>query len=136
MSRTILKNSLKSSLFFVVQGAKKMVFFTSNANVLQSTWSKFMKFLLHIFILVSCKILWLDIKKCSKFFPLCYKNDNFEWNLMKKGLGSSEVDPYQIWTTKWTNGIFKYLRNFRHTNEMMTFRFVQTITSRKKEWLN
>jgi len=37
--------------------------FTLNANFLQSMWSKFLKFIPHIFILVGCKIPWSDVQK-------------------------------------------------------------------------
>jgi len=53
----------------IIQGAKKLVFFTLNTKILQFVQSTFLEFILHIFILVRCKIPWLDVQKkqFSKF---------------------------------------------------------------------
>jgi len=64
------------------------VFFAFNAFILQSMWSKFLKFLPHILTLVYCKIIWLDMHKIggSKYIALCTRNGSFEHCLIKKYL--------------------------------------------------
>jgi hypothetical protein len=47
----------------VLQGKKKALFFNSNAIILQSRWSNFLKFFLHIILIDGSKILHLNHKK-------------------------------------------------------------------------
>jgi hypothetical protein len=46
----------------VLQGVKKAFFFTSNAIILQSMWSTFLKLYPHIILIVWSKILWLNLE--------------------------------------------------------------------------
>jgi len=75
---------------------KNFVFFTLKVDILQFVWSRILKFISHILILVRCKILWLDVlkKQFSIFFTLCYRNGSFECFLAKKGLGPLEVNMF------------------------------------------
>jgi len=61
----------------------KFIFFflTLNTYILQSMWSKFMKFFSYDLIQVKYKILWLDSEKCSYLFIFdkCKKLSNLGW---------------------------------------------------------
>jgi hypothetical protein len=46
-----------------LQGERKAFFFTSNAIILQSMRSIFLRFFPHIILVVQSKILWLNLKK-------------------------------------------------------------------------
>jgi len=62
--------NVQSQKNLVPQCAEKLVFFTLNTVILQSVQSKILDFFSYIFILVRCKILWLDLKKQIQFFLL------------------------------------------------------------------
>jgi hypothetical protein len=54
---------IQSLLTLILQGAKKALFFTLNAIILQSMGSTFLKKIPHITLIVQGKILQLELRK-------------------------------------------------------------------------
>jgi hypothetical protein len=61
-SAKVLSQEDSKFAHLVLHGIKKVIFFTSNATILQSMWSTFLKLFLHIILIVKSKILWLNLK--------------------------------------------------------------------------
>jgi hypothetical protein len=57
---------IQGLLTLILQGAKKAIFFTLYAIILQSIWSIFLKKIPHITLILQGKILWLELKKIKK----------------------------------------------------------------------
>jgi len=81
----------------VFRRVKKRIFVNLNANILQSTWWKFLKFFLHHFKLACYKILWLYMSKNVFFlkFGTCPRNDSWEcfwWKQSQETLGVKKMN--------------------------------------------
>jgi len=74
----------------------------------QSFWSFFDTFLSS---LMQDPIFRYAKKKILKFFAICNRNVSFEWNLMKKDLGTIEVK------------IKAHMRNFKGDNTLAFYNF-------------
>jgi hypothetical protein len=61
-----LTKGIQSLLILIFRMQKKAFFFTLNAIILQSMWSNFLKIFPHITLIISGKILQLELKK-NKF---------------------------------------------------------------------
>jgi len=77
----------------------KFFFPTLNANIFQSIWSNFMKFLLHDLRQVKYKILWLYFKESIFFLGWMQQNRQFCDFGPKNGLSPIGVKSYQNWLT-------------------------------------
>jgi len=86
---------------------RKTCFFHFKRKYLAICVVKNSEFFPHILILVSCKILWLDVQKeqFSKKFTLCYKNNNFECFLVEKGLGILGVNTCLLSSNQSLSGL-------------------------------
>jgi hypothetical protein len=62
-SAKVLSHEELKFVDLVLQGVKKALLFTSNAIILQSMWSTFVKPFFHLILIDQNKILWLNLKK-------------------------------------------------------------------------
>jgi hypothetical protein len=73
-----LTKGIQSLSTLILQGAKKALFFTLNAIILQSMWSTFLKFFPHITLIIKKKIIWFKFKenKFNLIYAICNWSDS------------------------------------------------------------